>query len=140
MATLIDRVNRKIDKTDTCWIWKGNKDPNSYGIIWINGTRKRVHRVTYELVKGKIPEGLEIDHLCCNPSCVNPDHLEAVTHKENMRRWRGNEPGHCIRGHPLSGDNLETYMGKWGKLKNGCKRCHSEMARLRYQRNKKAGK
>jgi hypothetical protein len=77
----------------------------------------------YELVVGPIPDGLEIDHLCRVPSCCNPEHLEAVTHAENMRRGaaaRG-PVTQCKRGHPLIEHRVDFYvMG----AKRRCKRCH----------------
>lgn len=80
----------KIDKKTKCWNWIGSLNEDSYPIakILINGKRKdtRLSRYFYEKYKGKIPEGLQIDHLCRNIKCVNPDHLEAVTQTENIRR------------------------------------------------------
>ena len=74
-----------------CWVWFGAQcTPNGYGQLYItvDGVKKKlyVHRVAYELVIGNIPDGLEIDHLCRVRNCVNPDHLEAVTHRENILR------------------------------------------------------
>ena len=71
-----------------CWLWMGTvtaggADP--YGRFW-NGRMAYAHRVSFELFKGPIPEGLVIDHLCRTPACVRPEHLEAVTPKENTRR------------------------------------------------------
>ena len=69
-----------------CWIWLGAKDPLGYGRF---RNRTIAYRFSYEQVKGSIPDGLELDHLCRVPSCVNPDHLEPVTHHENLLRGRG---------------------------------------------------
>ena len=65
-----------------CWVWARSLDKEGYG-RWAG---KSAHRFFYEKFVGPIPDGLEIDHLCNNPSCVNPEHLEPVTHQENMRR------------------------------------------------------
>lgn len=69
-----------------CHIWQGAKCPHGYGRVNIENRTRQAHRVAYERGVGPIPEGLVIDHLCRVPSCVNPDHLEAVTHWENLRR------------------------------------------------------
>lgn len=89
-APLAERLAYFSDRTGKCWIWLGKRDRDGYGEIRISqGGRKfhaRAHRASYETYVGPIPDGLEIDHLCGNTSCVNPRHLEPVTHAENMRR------------------------------------------------------
>lgn len=92
----IDRVMDRVSIDSCgCWIYGGTKTlvSHGYGQITVpTGTRKArqrvAHHVTYEHYHGPIPAGLEIDHLCNRPECVNPDHLEAVTHAENMARAR----------------------------------------------------
>lgn len=69
-----------------CWFWKGGLDTNGYGCFKIPSKQVIAHRFSYELFKGRIPKGLVIDHICRNKSCVNPDHLDAVTQKENISR------------------------------------------------------
>lgn len=69
-----------------CWEWGRCKDQWGYGLIKDGGKMRRVHRVSYEMWFGDIPAGLEIDHLCYVRHCLNPDHLEAVTGRENNRR------------------------------------------------------
>src|SRR3990167_11441832 len=109
----IKRFMDKIKKTDNCWIWTATKTPKGYGQFSLNGKMVRVHRVSYQLFKGDIPNGLMLDHLCRNPSCVNPDHLEAVTNKVNQ--LRGNtiiakqvSTTHCPKGHEYTKEN--TYL------------------------------
>lgn len=68
-----------------CWVWQKAKW-DGYGSLWKDGRHVKAHREYYENAKGPIPPGLQIDHLCRNPSCVNPDHLEAVSAMENVRR------------------------------------------------------
>jgi hypothetical protein len=73
-----------------CWVWNGRVDKDGYGSfgIWKDGkgTNYRAHRMAYEILKGPIPQGLTIDHLCRNKRCVNPEHMEPVTAVENLKR------------------------------------------------------
>lgn len=112
-----------------CWIWMGAATRQGYGRLSAQGIPTPAHRVSYELHKGKIPQGLHIDHLCRNTSCVNPDHLEAVTNKENGRRGivaevhraRQAAKTHCKHGHPLSGDNLYIAPSSGQRVCRACK-------------------
>lgn len=80
------RMEAKIVKGPECWEWSGHRSTRGYGRIWYNGRLRLAHRVYYELVRGAIPKNHELDHLCRNPPCVNPDHLEPVSHSLNMVR------------------------------------------------------
>jgi len=121
------RLAAKIDVTESgCWTWLGARQSAGYGLVHFNGVQTGAHRVAYEIARGKIPEGLVLDHLCRNPSCVNPDHLEPVTQRENLMRGdtipaAHARKTHCPNGHPYSGDNL-------GVAKRGsrfCRICHA---------------
>jgi hypothetical protein len=85
---VIDRITDKveIDVASGCWIFTGNRNGGGYGLISVNGKGRAAHRVAYEQIIGEVPDGLELDHLCNRPACCNPDHLEPVTHQENVRR------------------------------------------------------
>lgn len=75
-----------VDRDTGCWVWRGGRMPFGYGSVWLDGRTRLAHRVFYERLVGPIPDGLQLDHLCRNPPCVNPAHLEPVTHTENSRR------------------------------------------------------
>lgn len=82
-----DRFWEKVDGSGDCWEWTGTRQTMGYGSFWVLGQGKRLaHRVAYELLVGPIAEGRELDHRCRNRICVNPDHLEPVSHRENVRR------------------------------------------------------
>ena len=85
---------RKVDKTETCWNWTGRLDIGGYGRFSRgSGHWTKAHRTAYELYKGPIPEGLVVRHMCNNRKCVNPDHLEVGTHKDNTAdMFRTNPP------------------------------------------------
>jgi hypothetical protein len=119
MRDVADRFWEKVSKgtPDECWPWTAGTSGSraAYGVLGfkVKGRtiHKYAHRIAYELEIGPIPEGLEIDHLCRNPICVNPAHLEPVTHRENVLRGeaisaQNARKAHCIRGHLLSGANV----------------------------------
>lgn len=110
-----ERFWEKVLKTESCWHWRGSKTRKGYGNFF-GPDRKvvRAHRYSYELAKGPIPEGLELDHLCRNRACVRPDHLDPVTHVENVRRGESVGPkpdrylSSCKYGHVF--DDANTYI------------------------------
>lgn len=114
----------KVDGITNCWIWIGAAIPLGYGRFSWKPCGGYAHRAAYMLFKGKIPSGKELDHLCRVPSCVNPDHLEAVTHKVNTYRSpiHNANKTHCPQGHPLSGRNLGRNSTNGSRFCRTCAR------------------
>lgn len=124
------RVLSRVSITPSkCWEWQGAKMRNGYGQMAIGGRRWAAHRYAYEQIKGSIPQGLDLDHLCRNRACVNPDHLEPVTRQENLNRGVKKslcpKKTHCVHGHELAGDNL--YLHPTGR--RCCRACTNARAR-----------
>lgn len=86
-----------------CWLWDGSKYPNGYGWIKVFGRPVSAHRFSYELHNGPIPEGMEILHSCDTKNCVNPDHLRAGTHEENMAEAASRSRMKKGKDHPMYG-------------------------------------
>lgn len=123
----IARFMAKVEKQESgCWMWTGNKTRNdwrAYGATSLNGNGTTAHRVGYMLLVGDIPESHDLDHLCRNRLCVNPEHLEPVTRSANLRR--GHEARGCIRGHSLvDKENISVVTRKDGSKEYRCKQCH----------------
>lgn len=106
-----------------CWRWTGAHTPKGYGQLQVNGRRHAVHRLAYEHWIGPIPEGLEIDHLCQVRDCINPSHLEAVTHAENVRRTVERR-AHCKQGHEFTPSNTRWVFKKGRqRASRACRTC-----------------
>lgn len=123
-----------------CLVWTGYIQSNGYARHWVDGKNLIAHRWSYEYHVGPIPEGMQIDHLCRNRRCVNPEHLEVVTPAENSRRStsaeaaraRGARITHCPRGHPYDEENT-LFDRKGGR---SCRECKLIYRRQHYVDNK----
>jgi len=131
----------KIDASGDCWLWTGATS-NGYGSVYYKGRTRRAHRVVWEILVGLIAEGKEIDHLCRNPPCCNPDHLDPVTRKEHVSRGqsfsgKNVRKTHCPHGHEYTEDNI--IVGSYGG--RVCRTCRRTWEREynRKQREHDAG-
>lgn len=117
---------------DECWLWEGVLDKDGYGLL----RNLRAHRVAYELERGPIPPGLDLDHLCRSRACVNPAHLEPVTNRVNSLRGAGAtavnvRKTHCVRGHELDANARLRPDGR-----RECRPCRTITQRARRARRK----
>jgi len=136
----LDRFFQKVvipTDPDDCWLWIGARSGGGYGYLYDSSAKKirRAHRIAYRLFNGEVPVGLELDHRCNTPACVNPTHLIATTHRANILRSdapqaQNARKTHCIHGHPLSGRNL--YRPSRGGRQ--CRRCHTDCEQRRVAR------
>lgn len=112
-----------------CLVWTGHVAQSGYGTLAITKRKILAHRMAYELEVGRIPDGLVIDHLCENKQCVNPEHMEPVTLRENFRRSNQNlDKTHCPQGHPYSPENTRLKKGPYG-FRRHCKTCETAHSR-----------
>lgn len=136
LSAPIVRILRHIDRSSGCWVWCGRLKDNGYATIVHNKKCCYVHRVTYAHYKGPIPADCEIDHLCRNRACCNPDHLEAVPHLVNMLRGytiiaTNAAKTHCPQGHKFTPEN--TSMAKGCR---SCRTCDRTRSSARYYKQK----
>ncbi len=137
------RVVERCEWVGQCFIYRGKINNHGYGRIFIGTKQVPTHRLVYEHFKGQIPEGFDIDHVkargCQSTACCNPDHLEAVSHRENI--LRGDSPSavaarrtHCAQGHVLADDNLSPFFAKKGW--RSCRLCYNARRRAARSRAK----
>lgn len=134
------RLTRRRGVRGPCWAWTGATNSSGYAVLRLDGHGgvdevRLAHRLSYEHFIGPIPEGLEPDHLCEQSDCVNPEHVEPVTHLENMRRSMSLERrGSCARGHRATRKNLIRRSDGFVQ----CRTCFNLTRRLRYHEKREA--
>lgn len=128
--TLAERLAQHVspEPNTGCHLWTGALSSLGYGQLKVDGKTCSAHRVAWFLAHGPIPVGVEPDHRCRNRGCVNTAHMELVTHAVNMHRGNARaginkRKTHCLRGHPLSGDNVRVEIQSNGLERRQCKRC-----------------
>lgn len=133
---LLWRLSENVAIDGECLVWTGAK-AQGYGRLYRDNGSALVHRIAYELVHGPIPTGMDLDHLCRNRACFNPDHLEPVTRGENVRRghpYRQRKET-CKHGHPMTGENVRIVHEKGRKPFAVCVECRRKSAREWQRRN-----
>ena len=124
MKSALDRFTEKyvVNEETGCWEWTSHIVGSGYAGFYFEGKVRRAHRLSFAWANGFLPD-LDIDHLCRVRHCVNPDHLEAVSRRENSRRGiKGVLTTHCPSGHEYSGGNL--YVDPKGHRR--CRSCRRE--------------
>ena len=122
---LEDPMHRFLDKVDIgdnlCWLYPYT-DKYGYATLYFGRSPEKGHRFMYRVFNGDIPTGYEIDHLCMVKNCINPDHLETVTHSENMARLFSNMNS-CRAGHEYNEKNHRIYINRRGYEVRTCRVC-----------------
>jgi len=138
-TSLGDHIVEKVLIDDGCWLWQGHLS-NGYGRLQQSSRSYMAHRVVYEALVGPIPEGLVLDHLCREPRCVRPSHLEPVSDYENVvvrssaaASALNARKTHCPTGHAYDEENTRVHRGK-----RYCRRCGAEQDRLARERRRLA--
>lgn len=125
-----------------CWEWSEKRNRGGYGVFTLSLTGGRTvlaHRFSLKLAGVEIPDGMVVDHLCRVRHCVNPEHLDVVTNRENLLRgmgWSGTHyrKTHCVRGHKFDDDNTVVYVTADGREQRNCRECINFRARRRRAR------
>jgi hypothetical protein len=139
MSLLTQRIMESVTITDGgCWEWNLTRTRLGYGRVrWLDTKVYHAHRLAYMEWIGPIPDDLEVDHLCRNRACVNPAHLELVTHAENLTRSPMQPSAvnarktHCVNGHPFDEENTYLRPGRNGQTWRQCRACAKNNAKRR---------
>lgn len=127
------KVDTHGDRKDVCWTWLANTFGDGRGQVTYKQKKWQAHKWLYCALRGNVPQGMELDHLCRNGLCVNPYHLEPVTHRVNLLRGRGwaatnAQKAMCPQGHPYTPENTYTWRHSDGSLLRYCCECKKRHA------------
>jgi len=103
-----ERFWAKVDKSGECWMWTAASLPKGYGRFGVNGSVVLAHRFSWQLANGPIPDGMHVDHLCHEPSCVRPSHLRLVTPKQNIENF-----GHLRKNNTTGAHGVSLSYGRF---------------------------
>lgn len=130
----MERFEERVERSEGCWLWTGAISTSGYPTFNPeSGAKVYAHRWLYEETVGRIEPGLQLDHLCFVPTCVNPAHLEVVTPEENKRRRRINSATHCRAGHPWTPENTYVRPDKGTRMCQSCQRLKYERSTRKQQ-------
>jgi hypothetical protein len=146
-SVMADRLYSNIKYVGDCWIWQGRVNAEGYGRIRVPHEESKwaVHRLSYVIAHGHLSDDLTIDHLCRTPSCINPEHLEAVTMETNIRRgfgigMRNAAKLECVNGHPyVDGSYILEQIGN-GKQARRCIICRRKRENKNYHAKRAEGR
>jgi len=120
------RFKSRVKIVNDCWLWQGRLDRSGYGEFDWSGKTNKAHIYSFRTFVCDVPKGKELDHLCRNRNCVNPEHLEPVSHAENMRRGQWARQTACQNGHKYTQETL--YINKTSGQRT-CRICRAEYNR-----------
>ena len=131
----IRRFHAAVRHSSGCWEWTRARNADGYGVFWSGDRVVVAHRFAYEAFVGEIPDGLELDHLCRNRGCVNPAHLEPVSHRLNVMRGHTIPARNAAKTRCPKCDGAYTVSATRGRY---CKACKRATARRVYARQRAA--